>query len=70
MNGNIKDAKKLLDLLNTQILVEPEKVQKPLTETEFNKKWDELATNLNNAFKSLKSDTIQDKGEPTNDNKQ
>lgn len=66
MTGNIKDAKKLLDLLNTEILVEPEKPKQPLTQDEFNKKWDQLADNLNNAFKSLKP-TTETQGEVAND---
>ena len=66
MTGNIKDAKKLLDLLNTEILVEPEKPKQPLTQDEFNQKWDQLADNLNNAFKSLKP-TTESQGEVTND---
>lgn len=68
MTGDIKDAKKLLELLNTKILVEPEQPKKPLTQDEFNQKWDQLATNLNNAFKSLKPEPKE--GETNNDNKQ
>ena len=65
MYGDIKDAKKLLDLLNTEILVEKEQPSKPLTQQEFNQKWDQLADNLNNAFKSLKP--TNESETPTND---
>ena len=67
MTGNIKDAKKLLDLLNTEILVEQEKPKQPLTQDEFNQKLDQLADSLNNAFKSLKPEV---QGEIVNDKQQ
>ena len=70
MHGDIKDAKKLLDLLNTEILVEKEQPPKPLTEKEFNQKWDQLATTLNDAFKSLKPQEPATGDTITNDKQQ